>query len=630
MSSITVLLNDNKKFDIDKKIIAKYKLSLIYGYLEENPGAKDIKLDICYDDFKIIHSVITNKVNQFDVSSKISTLLNYLGFVDDELYQAEMVLNEANEIKHDKVKAFLDHKNLFIPGCIRDYMAFKKIFADRKSIVPIQIVMFRDNIVFINIYDGIPIFVEGHYNQKKYNTLKEHGIKLKGKNDINNIRQKMLFTGYNEQTADDYSGDDTCFITGTPASTGDEYDDNITLRDKYIYSSDEIMFVKELIKIHIKLIREDGDDIIDGSHLTIPQKNMDCHAISYKLCDKVCEIIDNKSEYFSEYYDKTYNDKQISTYAYHLDEFCDSEIIYIDAYFGFVDISSKTSDFIDNESFLVTEYFDGKKKKKLTKLKVFLDGNEQLFLPASINEYSAYKKIFANKKNIISIQIIMLDNNIKFINIYDGIPIYFTSNDPGNAEQKKFKTIAEHGIVLGKTNDVNHIRHQMLFTGYNEDSNYDGMVFAYTNDGVDSEGNDYKKGDTFKYRCNSNCYITGNHAAYKNEIKICDEDLYSPDEIVYVDELIKILTMLKRADGRDIVEKEHPITCQCIDSNAISIELCDEICAIINKKLSYLRKHHNRTRGNRHIHTYTHVKCNCDYLYCYDINAYFGFVNISK
>jgi len=185
-------VNNNRTYQIAFDVIEKYPNSILYGYWTANNKIVDesVTLNIDYDAFGIVYDVMCGTLNQWDVPPNILEWMDMYGFVNDILYKFQYDLNKKRNEKLIMISDFMNGKINFLSATTREnYTEMKKIFKNSKNIMPVQIIESFDEIVGINILNGIPIFSTDCINHKKYTF---YDLSVEDNININDIRKKML------------------------------------------------------------------------------------------------------------------------------------------------------------------------------------------------------------------------------------------------------------------------------------------------------------------------------------------------------------------------------------------------------------------------------------------------------
>jgi len=313
MNIVIKFLSDTRSIVIDKNIIDRYKLSVIYAHLEVFPNANEIELDMKYEDFLMIHEMMINKINQWDLPTNISDIAHNMGLVDDGLNAMNNLFIAKKNKKLVEIQKFLSTDNsLFIPDSIEEYLDCKIAFSGNKNIIPVQIVdavdgysyRYRNNSIkytpeIINIYDGIPIYMGNC--AKKYATLKGHGIVINSSVvDINQIRKTMLFTEYDFDQLGGYG----------------HIDSNMELSIDKMYGNDEIAFLRELLVLHTAHMSDESAKYLENESLwQNPPPNLFHKMPSNKTCDRICDLIKNNSAMIYNYRHIARNKKHVELFV---------------------------------------------------------------------------------------------------------------------------------------------------------------------------------------------------------------------------------------------------------------------------------------------------------------------------
>lgn len=105
----TILSNiDNKKMEITIKFVNDTrivqvnknmfnKLFIIYAHFEIFPNTNEIELDMKYDDFLIIHEMLNNKIDQWNLPTHIYNIAHKMGFIDDEIDKMNNLFDAKKE-----------------------------------------------------------------------------------------------------------------------------------------------------------------------------------------------------------------------------------------------------------------------------------------------------------------------------------------------------------------------------------------------------------------------------------------------------------------------------------------------------------------------------------------------------
>jgi hypothetical protein len=114
--------------------------------------------------------------------------------------------------------------------------------------------------------------------------------------------------------------------------------------------------------------------------------------------------------------------------------------------------------FVDNMMYLVDELMHKKKMSEMQKINDFIENKQLAYLTQNVGDYETFKKIFCEHEHIIPISIIFDKDKLVSMNVYNGIPIYYTG-----LNNSEFYWFHEHSDVQNM-NDINVIRRKMLFT----------------------------------------------------------------------------------------------------------------------------------------------------------------------
>lgn len=238
---------------------------------------------------------------------------------------------------------------------------------------------------------------------------------------------------------------------------------------------------------------------------------------------------------------------------------------------------------INDRLYDIGKVMNAKRDNALARIEKFISISGNIFVPDCIAEYLEYKKIFATSKNIIPFQVVMLYGDICSINIYDGLPIYFDhSFEPECCYPHQYVNLK--GLV-----NVNETRECLFFTGY---------------DGGD--------GDTYVY---------------------VDSDIYSSDEIVFLEALLTLFIKIADAHETNIIFGN----CTPSQSHYINVDLSSQT---YNSILNIIKSNKNEfTVSKENLISQKYLYAHDSYAFPdedgntfgtqnYHFNAYCGFVNV--
>uniref|UniRef100_A0A6C0CBT5 Uncharacterized protein n=1 Tax=viral metagenome TaxID=1070528 RepID=A0A6C0CBT5_9ZZZZ len=240
---------------------------------------------------------------------------------------------------------------------------------------------------------------------------------------------------------------------------------------------------------------------------------------------------------------------------------------------------------VDDELCGIKNLLNDKINNTCLQINNFLNSRNVLFVPDCIAEYLEYKKIFAAKKNIIPFQVVLLDDEICCINIYAGLPIYFSHcTRTGNA-------LAHHDIFLDKTTiDINFVRNKMFLSGYNTETD--------TSDVIEFE---------------------------------CISKIYDNNEIVFLGDLLKLFTLISGYyPTENIVFKNTSIPKHNFDI-VINNNICDRIKNVIIDRTKIFEISENNLESQKFLFNYASFAESAYYpgTTDYHFYAYCGFINIT-
>lgn len=165
MEYVTIhLKNDPRTINMQIKLFEKHQSSPIYAYWLTNQDK--IELDIDYDSMITIIAVLKNKISYQCVSKKIKSLLDKFCLVDETIVIIEDILKQKFNNIFSKIIKFVNNDRPCVTFPEKSYLEYKQIFANKWNIIPIQVIMFKDSIACLSIYEGLPIYREDKTNKK--------------------------------------------------------------------------------------------------------------------------------------------------------------------------------------------------------------------------------------------------------------------------------------------------------------------------------------------------------------------------------------------------------------------------------------------------------------------------------
>ena len=227
--------NDDRVFILQMDIIKKYPHSALFGYCEHHKlelGEKLILDTIDYETFGKIYDRLLDPT--LEISSDMMKLMDQHGLVDETVCSVSKIFDEC---KNQEMKMFNDFMNgaekFYLTKNAEDYTKFKKIFANRPDIIPIQLISTNNKIIGINVFNGIPIYYGE--STKDVCFLSEHIPGPIHEINIPYARKVMLFTNYyeNPNTVED--------VTMWREHRADPNN---------FYSEDELVYLQEFIKVY--------------------------------------------------------------------------------------------------------------------------------------------------------------------------------------------------------------------------------------------------------------------------------------------------------------------------------------------------------------------------------------------
>ncbi len=151
--------NDNNTYELPKTIIKLYPNSILSLYEAAETNEKIIIEDMTYEQFEIVHSVITKKTKQWLVPPDILKFMDKYGLVDDALINLHDFINIKVNNKMTDLDNFINGEGLLLQTKYNlQYEKYKEIFKNNKNIMSLQITYYKGIILCINIFDSIPIF----------------------------------------------------------------------------------------------------------------------------------------------------------------------------------------------------------------------------------------------------------------------------------------------------------------------------------------------------------------------------------------------------------------------------------------------------------------------------------------
>jgi len=286
--------NDARTISIPPDIIKQYPLSPIYGYWIENPNDTIMIQDICYADFCIIAQVIQGHIKQYHVSKQIKEYLHHYGFINDVLYEIECALDKTCH----KMESFLEYPDNIFLTTAEEYPFYKKLFHDKKHIIPIQVIYRIDcsnnsDIDCISIYDGLPIYYGNSIYEKKAHTLEQH-VSISNSIDIKYARKKMFFSKFRDIVI---PGDPYIFLTKNEIVEKQSILSGIFDNDDITYN----MNVMKLIQDHLS---DNYHWIMQHEHIKhdYESKFIDFNG---KIVDIVISLVQKNEALFRSYYDRS-------------------------------------------------------------------------------------------------------------------------------------------------------------------------------------------------------------------------------------------------------------------------------------------------------------------------------------
>jgi hypothetical protein len=351
--------NDDRTFELPKSTIQKYPNSILSLYETANTNENIIIEDMTYDQFQIIYDVITGIQKQWEVLQEIFKFMDKYGLINDTLLTMNNNLNDETNEKLAEIDRFLNgYDRLLLTNDSNEYSEYKKIFANDKNIMSVQITCKCYDIIYINILESIPI----DYN--RVGSLK--GINFSDKMDINMMRYKIIIkcigcleceicdkcepSGYVDihcgncklcvDCLEFYDDDDKKMIDLDNNCNNLIYNNNSSIYFKTLH---DIILQDDLESIFLKT-KSTHENTIIWSDITTPQFT---NNIYYSL-NKIAKAVLQHHEYIFKYYEnvskKSYNEKinkiirckKINRAPY----CCDPIYTPITTYYGFVNINN--------------------------------------------------------------------------------------------------------------------------------------------------------------------------------------------------------------------------------------------------------------------------------------------------
>ncbi len=200
MNDIIVIgfVNETKTFELPKDIIQSYPNSILSLYEASETNENIIIEDMTYEQFRIVHSVITKKTKQWLVPPDILKFMDKYGLVDDALLALQNKINIKTNEKLLVFDNFLNGNELLLSvKSVRRYEEYKIIIENNKNIIPVQVTYREGNILCINIFDSIPIYCFGDQSIGETYVIDDNlyeieNIPINNEMDINLLRYHIL------------------------------------------------------------------------------------------------------------------------------------------------------------------------------------------------------------------------------------------------------------------------------------------------------------------------------------------------------------------------------------------------------------------------------------------------------
>lgn len=198
-------INGIKQFvDIPFNIVDRYPDSPFYYYMTNHPTELllfenicqnlNLDLELTFELFQQMCTVLVNDTSLFDVSLDIKKILRIFNLVDPITEYLETFYKNTYNLCRNGYHTLLFNKNTFYEICDENvyYNPIHKMISVHKDIIPVKIIYsnqcINPGIINISIYDGLPIYYKTA--QKEYylcNNMFEKDLGV----DINKARFQM-------------------------------------------------------------------------------------------------------------------------------------------------------------------------------------------------------------------------------------------------------------------------------------------------------------------------------------------------------------------------------------------------------------------------------------------------------
>jgi hypothetical protein len=189
MSDIIIIgfNNDTRTYELPRDIIKKYPNSILSLYEASASSDPIIITDMTYEQFGIIHDVITDKVKQWMVEPYIFNFMDKYGLIDDTLLTLHNIMIANMNSEFVRVDNFLKDGDLLMAKDKKQYIEYKKIFENNKNVMSVQVTCQNDKIICINLLDSVPIYFEKSFD---FNNMD-----IKPEMDVNEVRYDVIIKG---------------------------------------------------------------------------------------------------------------------------------------------------------------------------------------------------------------------------------------------------------------------------------------------------------------------------------------------------------------------------------------------------------------------------------------------------
>lgn len=179
--------------------INKFPTCIFYGHIEEFGYNYDTKIILSTCSYKMFELIIQSfdcpQILTSRENSHILSVADKLGLVTPIICVASDIMNsyfdKKKSIEMTRLYDFINGKyHNFFCYTSESYFAYKNIFTDDPSIIPIQFIYNRGNIYHISVYSGIPV---GYYDSQSYFDDIQLKLDFNLTVDINQKRHKMIY-----------------------------------------------------------------------------------------------------------------------------------------------------------------------------------------------------------------------------------------------------------------------------------------------------------------------------------------------------------------------------------------------------------------------------------------------------